>query len=459
MENSTHYPSNIIEFRSRVAPTAGSIPQMIDGASALHPQFFPQELVAFEFEPQVSNPLKENIDHFDQNWWREGLPRDWFRLNKIGFTMNGQMDLLQGADYESKTLWLTQTRMDLLGYVPECLKQGVVFPFRYDTFDGVDFVDLRYGKRMMGMIDSKERGGVVLRTAEKMRDFLKDKDPGAVTIMASPIGETGLTNDDGSPIVYEALQMFIMKKNRQRGIEGVTLRTDFNMAETREIVEIYTGEKLPANAGFEEYMQAIFIDPELNMQFEEVAATLRDIRKRNQPKRADIAYDPKVKGLVPRTWEDMFYQLHNRESIYNIDEETTEYIDQFEEYVLHGDLTPFEIRKALAATILRISRHFFVKEKFQDAYSSEYVGSTENLSPGFTYGDAYEEAAERPGCAGGGSSQSSIEKMLGKERGYEFDHEGTCVVCEQGPRRLGPCEICEPCVEKIEKDEEMGIAA
>lgn len=48
---------------------------------------------------------------------------------------------------------------------------------------------------------------------------------------------------------------------------------------------------------------------------------------------------------------------------------------------------------------------------------------------------------------------------LGKDRGYNFDHEGTCVVCKSGPRALGPCEICEQCTVRIEKEEESGFAA
>jgi len=26
-----------------------------------------------------------------------------------------------------------------------------------------------------------------------------------------------------------------------------------------------------------------------------------------------------------------------------------------------------------------------------------------------------------------------------------FDHEGTCVVCQGGPKALGPCDICISC--------------
>lgn len=402
------------ELRTRISEFSGF--RITNGNNALKigDNSFPQQ--SFQEQSPISlqeyrnrrNSLAEILSHFDSNWQAEGLPQDWHILNKLGFSMNSQMDLLRGTDHESKALWLTQTRMDLLGYVQECLKQGVVFPFKYDEFDGVDFVNTRYGKRMTDMIDSKERGGVVTRTVGKMRDFLEGRESGAMAIMVSPSGETGLKDDKGNPIKYGDFQVFTLKKV-EAGLEGVTLRTDFNSKEAREVVEIYTGRKLSPNAGIEEYMGAILIDPEQREIIENVALKLREIRKRNQPKRADVAYDPEVAGVRSKTWRDMFYQLQNRENIYDVDVQTTAYIDNLDEYVSSNNLTPLEIRKALAATLLRISRHFFIIEDNEGLLSVDKDNySTENIRPDFTYGEAYNRAAERPGCAGGGSSSESF---------------------------------------------------
>lgn len=35
---------------------------------------------------------------------------------------------------------------------------------------------------------------------------------------------------------------------------------------------------------------------------------------------------------------------------------------------------------------------------------------------------------------------------------YSFDHEGICVVCHQGPKALGPCDICEECDKKLQNE-------
>lgn len=60
-----------------------------------------------------------------------------------------------------------------------------------------------------------------------------------------------------------------------------------------------------------------------------------------------------------------------------------------------------------------------------------------------------------PGKSGADINDSpfSVSEYGSKDRGYDFDHQGTCVVCNFGPKALGPCEICEQCTIKIEKEE------
>ncbi len=66
-----------------------------------------------------------------------------------------------------------------------------------------------------------------------------------------------------------------------------------------------------------------------------------------------------------------------------------------------------------------------------------------------------------PGKSGADINNSpfSVSDFASKDRGYDFDHEGTCAVCKSGPRALGPCEICEQCTVKIEKEEKSGLKA
>ncbi|MBP9670355.1 RING-HC finger protein [Candidatus Woesebacteria bacterium] len=68
---------------------------------------------------------------------------------------------------------------------------------------------------------------------------------------------------------------------------------------------------------------------------------------------------------------------------------------------------------------------------FEDMFNTKYGGDLFNLK-----------------------SPSIMQDILGqsensKEEEYDFDHEGKCVVCNNDPRQLGPCGICEECDTKI----------
>lgn len=88
-----------------------------------------------------------------------------------------------------------------------------------------------------------------------------------------------------------------------------------------------------------------------------------------------------------------------------------------------------------------------------------------NYDPSYAERKFFEEKKVRQvggGCPG--KSGATLNKSLfsvsdfdsfSKDRGYDFDHEGICMVCNLGPRALGPCEICEECVVKIEKKEQF----
>lgn len=41
------------------------------------------------------------------------------------------------------------------------------------------------------------------------------------------------------------------------------------------------------------------------------------------------------------------------------------------------------------------------------------------------------------------------------EENYDFDHEGICAICGQGPKPLGPCGICKECDEKLKKKDQL----
>lgn len=45
----------------------------------------------------------------------------------------------------------------------------------------------------------------------------------------------------------------------------------------------------------------------------------------------------------------------------------------------------------------------------------------------------------------------SAEILTSASEEYQFDRKGVCIVCKQGPKLLGPCNICQECDKKMKK--------
>lgn len=404
--------------------------------------------VQFSSERLYRNPLEQQVIHFDKNWRQEGLPYDWFNLDEVGFSLKRQMSLLEGLDSVSKSKWIQQTRRDILGFGLEYLRQGAVFPFEYEivrTDKGLDLIDPKYGgRRLLDTVDPAERNGVVAQSLQKMQEHLLSG--GETAVMVSPDGWTGLKTDKGKDIVYEDTQVYFLKREGD-SIVGTTFRTDFSLGEAKEVVRIMTGITLPDNASSIDVVRTVALGSDKNIKPEDAVFSLKKAR-------GEARKEP-YKG---KSWQNMFDDIKNRDFLYDFDKKIETMIEDFEESVLSDNLPKFDIQKALAATILRISKHslFEGKHGVSDELSHHSYDRKYADIGYVTYGDVLDKVKELPGCAGGGSSTKSITDRLTsiKDRGYDFDHEGTCAVCNSGPKALGPCEICEDCVVKIEREEE-----
>src|ERR1035437_9136243 len=137
--------------------TLGYLPQFQD----FHPAMVGSVLASdVRATPKVEavrpkSPLEKQIDYFDQNYQREGLPKEWWSINDVGFSIKKQMALLEGSDSASLKKWGEQTKQDLLGFGLEYLQQGTVFPFKYGVENG-QLVDPKYGhRRMVDTVDPR----------------------------------------------------------------------------------------------------------------------------------------------------------------------------------------------------------------------------------------------------------------------------------------------------------------
>lgn len=381
----------------------------VDGALALDlaPQLsgigVPEDNVIF-LETR-RNSLQEQIDYFDQNYIREGLPRDWWNINDVGFSMKSQMRLL--AETGDKRSWTEQAERDLRGFTLEYLGRGIVFPVEYTIVNG-ELIDRRYGnRRLLDTVDSSERGGAVKESLSKMQEHLVAAQDGEIAVMVSPPGWTGLTMDGGEKIVYEDTQTFYLQKTGDM-VLGVTLRTDFNLPEARMLIKQLTGQELPASASVIDCVKAIsIINPNTDNigSPSDLISVLQKVKKESRPAEAGYAYKDKP-------WKNMERDIDRRQELYEFDEKTGEIINKFKEYVLSGNHTQLEIQKALAATFLRLSKYFLVDKKIQyGKIRTETYARDIAAMRAMTYGQIVEEVQKLPGCAGGGNSATSVTSI------------------------------------------------
>jgi hypothetical protein len=396
--------------------------------------------------------LEKQIDYFDRNYQREGLPQEWYVVNDVGFSIKRQMALLEGNDSLSLKKWGEQTKQDLLGFGLEYLQQGTVFPFKYEVQDS-QLVDAKYGhRRMVDTVDPKERNGAVLESLKGMQRHLLEGGNGATAIMVSPPGETGLTMDDGRAITYNDYMVFHMQ-NRNGEVTGTTLRVgDIDL---NKLMPLLTGQNLPASATTMDVVRMLSLGTkDSSMDINSLVGILEKVSGTR------FAYQDK-------TWDDMRADLARREFLYDFDTKVQQIVDDLELFVSAGPRSTLEIQKALAATFLRLSKHMLYdqKEERENPFGKRGVIF---MTP--TYGQIVNEVKKLPGCNGGGENAStSILSIINRsavigsgtsdteieaEIEYKFDQPGPCLKCKtEGDNICGPCRLCKRCDIDIRRKE------
>lgn len=397
---------------------------------ALRPTFSPEELQHLsrvktrwstrgmqEKIPSGEHSLSWYIDHFDKHWQEEGLPKDWYNLKKkVGFSMDTQMHLLKDTDSSSVSLWAEQTKRDALGFCLEYLSGKLVYPFLYeqDLISG-EYVDPKYKKSILSGVSERERGGQVKRSLASIQEFfLSPYTPdGSIAIMTSPKGETGLTTDDGEAIHYPDSYFLVFVKDGNT-MKGCTIKTDFSLAESREVIQKLTGKTLTENASVEEYVASVaFLRPWDNPwekgNISVVGDVLPMLKNVRSPSKKEFAFEDK-------TWREVEKDIERGEQLYNFNQTTQDILDEFTQYVTtNPNVSVLDLRKAVAATLLRLSKLFLTDKSSLpvDIGSSTYALRASSASDGerdvnkqyVTFGTILNKVATIPGCAGGGSEK------------------------------------------------------
>ncbi len=448
--------------------------------------------------PKDTDGLESFIEYFDDSYSKEGLPRDWYRLEeKIGFSMKTQMKLLENLDKDSLAVWMERTVKDIKGFSLEYLSDHLVYPCKYipDPENPTRLVDPHYGnKDMVEITLDDERGGETKNALQEIKNFFTSPDTpnGSLAVMASPKGETGLYMDSGKPIVYEDSYFFIMEKMGDE-VTNYTVKTDFSLFECRSALFALTGTMLSPTSTVEDYVREIATfkpgeKPTLR-SVSDIVAALEKVR-------ADYGSPFAFENV---RWRSVYEDMQQGEKLYTFNENVQKMLSDFEKYCIEKIRSREELTKAVAATVLRISKYLLYdskQEESQPVYNKPAIGVTDifisselqhyqpraHRAVPVSFGTVLNTVADRPGCAGGGNTTVQGETVVSGDRTYvqsvvarraaiiptetsvsqaeskkSWNYEiGNCVIpepfCGREKVLVGPCFICkDACQDKFDK--------
>ncbi len=374
--------------------------------------------------------LSDEIDYLRANWKQEGLPFDWASLPDTGFQMHRQTALLREELTESFDLregldrWLDKTREDVKGFVLEYLNQGLVFPIflRKRIVDGQErIVAPLYGdKLLVDTVLEEERGGVVKKTLEETTEpLLLNARDGDIVAQTSPDGFSGLKDAKGREIVYPDSQTYIFQV-RGDDIVGFTIRTDFKIEEHREMLRRLTGKMIdPNTSAYDLLKEVVHIDRDNSNigTIENVIGVMRDVRFDHS--------GGSLNAFKNRMWNEAYRDIKRRDELWRFTETTKKIFDEFRDLVLTENLTEYQIKEALAVTILRMAK-FIRGERGPFMQIRENTQRSVLKEEPVFHGALLKEIQEIPGCAGGGGA-SSISSIT--PRSSEIVDILKCVKC------------------------------
>lgn len=382
------------------------------------------------FEPQRSqlrviesaapqSELQRLVTHFDENWRQEGLPQDWYRLRGVGFNVEAEMKVLT-----DRTIPLVdraaQSERNLIGFKVEYLDQNAsVYPVEYETrigADGAYLYDKRYKASMISTVSTDERNGTVRESLSDIENFMLSGAPvGSMAVMTSPEGPTGLRDNNGQFIRYPDSYWFVFQKKAEGKVSGFGLRTDSTALECREVIRKLTGKELPVDAPLEDYVrQVALINP---------ASEVSSIRDIMDVLRTSRSLDRQTLIDKKNLWDKAYSDTEKGEQLYELDIEGRQIIAEYRDLVSNGGLSDFELQKALAATVLRLSKLYLFDQK-QTRGGERYRVRDSVIYPdrfelqrelGSTYGHTLNEVKKIDGCAGGGESANSVQSIIDRQ--------------------------------------------
>ena len=254
-------------------------------------------------------------------------------------------------------------------------------PIQFDYVDNRKrVVAPRYANRLLvDTVFANERNGAVLESTHKVCDFLENNaEPGSMALFTSPVGHSGFTTRDGTPVIYPDTQTYVYMVDQNGQIDAITLISDMNLSQNERFLE-KMGEVYVKGA--ENAVRSALFFKE-GFDFYDVLKTIQEVMGTES-----------VKG--DKTLSEMSNFITRRHELMALDEFTNRLICEFENWVIENihsvDSQSMDLlKRKIAKTILTISHNMMAKERNQ--------GNVSRIN----YGEALSYMQSLPGCAGGG---------------------------------------------------------
>jgi hypothetical protein len=338
----------------------------------------------------------------------------------------------------------------------------------------------REGAVSKALFGDKEKG------IKGVEEKLRDADPGTVAVMVSPPGWSGFSDADGKAIRYPETQVYTIHKKDDGSLQAYTFRYDATIEQNEELQQ-KLGLEIPESHGQKDRIKKMLGNVAIIQPIDAVRAELagkpairsfEDVVTLMQESVGgrEVMYDGDGNQ---KTFDEVREQLANPEGFAHEHPLTGKLIDRFLDYArwrFQQGGTRAEIEKdlqiSLALTPLHLNKLYRDIENLAPDVSQSIGRRLETMSAGDSirnlekyirngvdYDAAKKDLADRPGCAGGGGSNTYVTSMgvsRKAESGQEWFSCSECGWKADGPIGESACGGCG--FTKAQYEEKYGIA-
>lgn len=193
------------------------------------------------------------------------------RLELIRFYKNYNQNLRAGKDsLEALVLSASEMEVNIRTFVVEYIQTRTVLPYvnKIEEVAGIMRMVGQNGVPVVDGITSAERYGSALTASRKVENYLTTEglqnSPNRIAVINSPLGHSGLVNEQGKAINYTNNQTMVFWTDKEGGLHGLTLVTDLDKEQSKTLsVALGVGENLLEGETDREKIAAIVAHPAL----------------------------------------------------------------------------------------------------------------------------------------------------------------------------------------------------